>query len=1550
METEIQSENPCSSSVLKLETEKTESTNVFKKSVCNAETDELLKSNVEPCKTLDDDVSTQCVLKCANEKDNLCTETSDVCQVTENNCRGKSLPTEKIDPCEISVLKSKSEVSSVNTGSNVESEFYCDSDTVEAPLLQHKRKEIVPSNSTDSRKADVDLLCNTEKTIISLTDSEKAKQKLDEVLGVENSETEKGNEGEACGSALQMPLVNSLTTAFVFKNNIEFDDHSVGLKNKNTEVNDLKLKNYSDNTTNKSNTAEIAELSVEEKPVSNLLNNENNLNFVNSDPKFEITLGDLIKCSDHDVISTVVPDDSFVSEHLGKDISGSYSISTVSCNDPKLGVEYLKDDSVDEYSSKETTVNIVDQLCSASVAELSKPRTESKVSIVSLEDRVTTEDPVLSIDAVGSSLSPSNTKDSMMEECISVHSTLGGIQIERDATSSCKINKNEIGKGFDELEENLVSTVSASELEVTTAGKTEVSVKPEVSSLKQSVFRVFRDVAKSVNKEQVNETLNENIKQVYRNVWKNVASENFPGQSFMNKFQSDGLSLKKSLSKEKLALPELVQKNSNVCESSETLLSSRLAASCCNDLKFKSGTSSEVSPTSSINSDSTQCGSQLSLAAMVEKSEEGQHKISVDAIQNETLTTSLSQYMYRASLSDLRVNASPVGTGTDILTREYQSDLNVNQVQDCSETRMLSSFGSNEHNSNSLLFYKSLDIGKTVAGEGVLGASEALQNSTPINSESEKQTSIERNSLGKNLIEDLQAATSQTFNIAEDILSSLMVLGESSDHPQDEDVIETEAGANGPKMSANKFQLQKLREKQLKVQDICKSLTSEVERLEAAASPQLFQNQLAALQEELQKCQNEAVKQKQDLQEQQQLQLEQQLSARTALTDKLTRLTKLYNEANANKEAMVVKYAVSEKNVLVAQKQRDAAERRCRDLEKDKEVLLARVKNISAEKTRITSILDKKMSECSAAVRDVERLKEDVNARDVKIKWTQAKLTAEMDALKAVQARLDAAEAQISSVKQEAADTVQEARMDETSRANVLDKEVTEHKSRLIVEENCARQLREELAAAKSKIAILSPQNTSLLAQVTTLKQQLETASGEREESETLFKSLQQQLHAAQQHSTALQHALDQLPFVRQQLQEATSELDEQKEALRSSEQRCAEHSTELELLRSKEAELLSFTQLLSETNSRVQSQLNTLTEAERQWGEEKEKLEADVQHWRHACGDIKQQLTAELTETRTRLETVCSELGQQTAATQRLLQRVAELEGDLTLERKRHANLVKDLNREVQKLRRKADGDAAADRDSKRPDANGLTLLQNGTGQNGSTSATTASVSGASRLRVETRELGASDRSKPVSASNTSSNASQDNLSLNSRASSQTSLNESSSATAGAASNSQQTILVPDMRASNELLVQRIVKLQKSLARRTEKEEFYEEHVAQLVAELQKKNRIIDYFVMKEEVGTMPDNRADAAKLSKKEKAVQLHKARMMQQKGIMSSIYGSQQKDDAMTLELSLEINRKLQALFEDTLLKNITLKESLSTLGDEVARLSLHSSRRQ
>jgi len=54
------------------------------------------------------------------------------------------------------------------------------------------------------------------------------------------------------------------------------------------------------------------------------------------------------------------------------------------------------------------------------------------------------------------------------------------------------------------------------------------------------------------------------------------------------------------------------------------------------------------------------------------------------------------------------------------------------------------------------------------------------------------------------------------------------------------------------------------------------------------------------------------------------------------------------------------------------------------------------------------------------------------------------------------------------------------------------------------------------------------------------------------------------------------------------------------------------------------------------------------------------------------------------------------------------------------------------------------------------------------------------------------------------------------------------------------------------------------------------------------------------------------------------------------------MASLYTSKPSDEGLTLELSLEINSKLQAILEDALLKNITLKESISTLGTEINKL--------
>ncbi|WAR22226.1 CC186-like protein [Mya arenaria] len=99
----------------------------------------------------------------------------------------------------------------------------------------------------------------------------------------------------------------------------------------------------------------------------------------------------------------------------------------------------------------------------------------------------------------------------------------------------------------------------------------------------------------------------------------------------------------------------------------------------------------------------------------------------------------------------------------------------------------------------------------------------------------------------------------------------------------------------------------------------------------------------------------------------------------------------------------------------------------------------------------------------------------------------------------------------------------------------------------------------------------------------------------------------------------------------------------------------------------------------------------------------------------------------------------------------------------------------------------------------------------------------------------------------------------------------------------------------------------------------------------SQAPSNMQKHSPQEQSYILKEEAGTMTSNFRDKAKLE------------ISRKHSIMGSLYSSHSNDGSMTLDLSMEINRKLQAVLEDTILKNMTLKESLDTLGAEIARLS-------
>ncbi|XP_018561678.1 coiled-coil domain-containing protein 186 [Anoplophora glabripennis] len=140
-----------------------------------------------------------------------------------------------------------------------------------------------------------------------------------------------------------------------------------------------------------------------------------------------------------------------------------------------------------------------------------------------------------------------------------------------------------------------------------------------------------------------------------------------------------------------------------------------------------------------------------------------------------------------------------------------------------------------------------------------------------------------------------------------------------------------------------------------------------------------------------------------------------------------------------------------------------------------------------------------------------------------------------------------------------------------------------------------------------------------------------------------------------------------------------------------------------------------------------------------------------------------------------------------------------------------------------------------------------------------------------------------------------------------------------------------QVKVIQPDAQIDKQALIEHIVKLQRISAKKSEKLDFLEEHVNTLVAELQRKSKLLQNYILREQAGTLTSNSMDS------------NKAKLAKLNGVMASMYSSRVVDDSLTLELSLDINRKLQAVLEDALLKNITLKENVDTLGSEIDRLT-------
>ncbi|XP_023652757.2 coiled-coil domain-containing protein 186 [Paramormyrops kingsleyae] len=614
--------------------------------------------------------------------------------------------------------------------------------------------------------------------------------------------------------------------------------------------------------------------------------------------------------------------------------------------------------------------------------------------------------------------------------------------------------------------------------------------------------------------------------------------------------------------------------------------------------------------------------------------------------------------------------------------------------------------------------------------------------------------------------------------------------------------------------------------------------------------------------------------------------MQQEASAKAAMqqmqrdtSHRLEQASRKCEEARQEKEAMVMKYVRGEKEALDLRRDKEQLERRLREASREVEKQALRGNQLAQDKGRLQQLLEAKEGEATRLTRELEKMKEEINSHIIKVKWAQNKLKSESDAnretkdkLRETTSRLTQAKEETDQIRKNCQDMIKTYQESEEIKSNELDAKLRETRGEL---EKQRQEQTDQLEMHRAKMKELEDLKRTFqegMDELETLRTKVRCLEEERPRTEEELSNYREIIN---RQKAQIQSQKEQLGIVQQledQRHRDQQEIRSLKEEVDNLNGLIVDLHSDIQGSRVREGELLGFTEKLTSKNAQLQSEGNALQAQLDRMGVASRELQGRLEEREGAAAELTQWLQQERQQRLDEVQTLQAQRAALQTETAQLQTRVDELGDELATQKRKHAANVKDLTKQL----------------------------------------------GQARKKLEQVENGACDREANSMGSRSSSSGS-----LNARSSGGPDERSPESSTG-----TMRTDSFPEV--DKTVLVERIVRLQKALARKNEKIEFMEDHIKQLVEEIRKKTKIIQSYVLREESGALSSEASD------------FNKAHLSRRGGIMASLYTSHPADSGLTLELSLEINRKLQALLEDTLLKNITLKENLQTLGAEIERL--------
>ncbi|XP_062381607.1 coiled-coil domain-containing protein 186 isoform X2 [Sardina pilchardus] len=611
----------------------------------------------------------------------------------------------------------------------------------------------------------------------------------------------------------------------------------------------------------------------------------------------------------------------------------------------------------------------------------------------------------------------------------------------------------------------------------------------------------------------------------------------------------------------------------------------------------------------------------------------------------------------------------------------------------------------------------------------------------------------------------------------------------------------------------------------------------------------------------------------------------QQIQRETAY--RLEQANKKCEEARQEKEAMVMKYVRGEKEALDLRRDKEQLERRLREATREVDKQALRGNQLAQDKGRLHQLHEAKEGEVSRLARELEKVKEEINSHLIKVKWAQNKLKSETDAhketkdkLKETTAKLTQAKEETEQIRKNCQDMIRTYQESEEIKSNELDAKLRETKGEL---DKHKQEQTDQLEMYQTKVKELDDLKRTFkegMDELTTLRTKVKCLEDERPRWEDELSKYREIINRQKAEIQSQREKLGAIQRLEDQHQRDEQDLAALREEVEGLNGQITDLQHDVQGSRTREGELLGFTEKLTSKNAQLQSESNGLQSQVDRLTETSRELEGRLQDTERALTETTARLRREEQQRLEEVAALQAERSGLLAETAQLKTRVDELRDDLVTQKRKQIANIKDLTKQLTQARKK----------------------------------------------LEQVENGGCDRDVSSMGSRSSSSGS-----LNARGSSMDDRSPENQS-GGPASSSSSAAAAGDSfpEVDKAVLVERIVRLQKAHARKNEKIEFMEDHIKQLVEEIRKKTKILQSYVLREESGALSSEASD------------FNKARLSRRGGIMASLYTSHPADSGLTLDLSLEINRKLQAVLEDTLLKNITLKENLQTLGSEIERL--------